>query len=142
MSRVDRFATAPSPHARAPSSPCERRRMIKTAMKIGAPLLLLVVTAVTAGCDRAVGCDFREAQFTGAEPRCQERSGLQANGFDLVCEGLQADPVEGGCPVEGIVAGCAVEGGGTDVVDWFYPPTTREEVEADCDTEVLEPPEG
>jgi hypothetical protein len=110
-------------------------------MKTMGLALLVVVTAATAACDRAVGCDFREGRLN-PEPRCQERLGLQSAGFDAVCEGLQADSVEGGCPTEGIVAGCAVEGGGTDVVDWFYAPKTREEVEADCDTEVLDPPDG
>ncbi len=96
------------------------------------PLLLAL-----AGCDFGVvvGCDFRADSVNGPEPRCQERSGLSSAIFGEFCEALEGEQVKGGCPEpELIVAGCDIgaQGDGTRVIDWFYPPTTRDEVVADC----------
>jgi hypothetical protein len=52
-----------------------------------------------------------------------------------MCDGLGGETVDGGCDREGVVAGCDMGGVAGDVVDWYYAPTTREEVEADCDGE-------
>jgi hypothetical protein len=100
-------------------------------------LLLLVLglgaASLTSACGvaGAVGCDFREGGANGAEDRCQERGGLGASVFGATCEALQGKVAQGGCPREGIVVGCQVgqEGDGTPVIDWYYAPTTREEVE-------------
>lgn len=97
---------------------------------------LLFALPLLAGCgalDSATGCDFREAA-TSPEPRCQERTGLQATGFDVTCEGIGGVAVDGGCPTEGIVAGCDITAAGTsgEVIDWYYAPETVETVTADC----------
>ncbi|MES2641273.1 MAG: hypothetical protein V4850_17415 [Myxococcota bacterium] len=98
---------------------------------------LLFVLPLLAGCgafDSAIGCDFREGSSNDPEPRCQERTGVQATGFDVTCEGIGAIPVEGGCPTEGIVAGCDITAAGTtgEVIDWYYAPETLETVTANC----------
>lgn len=105
-----------------------------------APLLLLT------GCgalDASVGCDFRDGSLAGPEARCQERSGAQASGFDAMCEGLGATPIDGGCEMEGVVAGCETLAAGAagQIVDWYYEPTTPAEVDESCEGEgtVIEP---
>jgi hypothetical protein len=103
-----------------------KTRSLLLALGLGAASL-----SSACGVEGAVGCDFREGGANGAEDRCQERSGLGAPVFSAACETLQGTVVEGGCPREGIVVGCQVgeEGDGTPVIDWYYAPMTREEVE-------------
>ncbi len=105
-------------------------------------LLVSMVTvtaslAFTSGCTEAVGCDFRTVEGglnNGPEDRCQERTGVQAIGFDAACEGLGGDAIAGGCDRDGIVFGCAI---GPDVVDWHYAPTTLEEAESECGSDEI-----
>lgn len=97
-----------------------------------ASLACLFVIASLSGCSSAVGCDFRDVKEglnNGPEPRCQERTGLQAATFGGACEALSATVLNGGCPHEGIVFGCNL---GTDVVDWYYAPKTRADAEQEC----------
>ena len=100
---------------------------------------LLLLPLTLSGCLVAgtIGCDLRvDSAVNGPEDRCQERTGLQGNAlFGGFCEVLGGDEVKGGCPTDGIVAGCDIsEGAGVTggVIDWYYEPTTLEEVEADC----------
>ena len=104
----------------------------------------MAVTALLAGasgCQDAVGCDFREIEGglnNGAEDRCQERTGFQAAGFDVVCDGLGGAAVDGGCDREGIVFGCVI---GEDVIDWYYEPHTIDDATLECGSdEVVDPP--
>lgn len=93
---------------------------------------LVVLSAVVACVDvtEPVGCDFREATGPdGPENRCQERRNFQATSFAPACEAVGAVVVEGGCNRDGVVAGCDL---GNDVVDFYYEPLSREEVEAEC----------
>ncbi len=98
-------------------------------------LVVLGASVTFSGCGffGDTGCDFREVDEdglnNGPEDRCQERRGLQGTGFGATCEGLGAKAVTGGCPREGIVAGCEI---GADVIDWYYEPMTRAEVEDAC----------
>lgn len=96
-------------------------------------LLSLSGCGVVAG---TIGCDLRtESAANGYEDRCQERDGIQGNAaFGGFCETLGGDSVKGGCPTEGIVAGCELDGsnGTGGVIDWYYEPVTREEVESTC----------
>ena len=94
--------------------------------------------------DLAVGCDFRDGSVNGPEPRCQERTGAQSAGFDATCEALGGTAVDGGCPSEGIVAGCDLSVAGTagEVIDWYYDPKTVEEITTECtddDATFIEP---
>jgi hypothetical protein len=106
--------------------------------------LLLTSCGIIAG---DTGCDLRtESAVNGFEDRCQERTGFQGNAiFGGFCDVLGGDPLDGGCPDEGKVLGCDISAGvdaGGKVIDWYYEPVTREEVEADCaddDGEVVEP---
>lgn len=75
-----------------------------------------------------IGCDFR-AQTSSPEDRCQERAGIQSNGFDSMCDGLGGDVVDGGCSRDGSIGECD-EGSG--VVDIYYAPMSVEDAEADC----------
>lgn len=98
-------------------------------------------TIALSGCSSAVGCDFREVGEglnNGPEPRCQERTNLQALSFGPACAALSAKVVEGGCPHEGIAFGCEVSGGGGDVIDWYYAPKTRAaNAESECGSEKI-----
>ena len=88
--------------------------------------LLGVCLAEVFGLDRTIkACDLREA---GLEPRnyCNEWRGLvDSVGSDVgpvaICEGLQADLIDGPCP-EGIVAGCFIGtlGDGSEAYWWYY----------------------
>lgn len=109
-------------------------------------VLVVVVGACTlapllTGCSEAVGCDFRDVESglnNGPEDRCQERTNLQAAGFDVTCDGLGATSIEGGCPREGIVFGCEI---GPDVVDWYYEPHTADDAALECGGDpILEAP--
>ena len=103
--------------------------------------LVLAPTILTTACAEAVGCDFRNIDGglnNGAEPRCQERSGVQTIGFDAACAGLGGEASTDGCPREGIVFGCVV---GPDVVDWYYAPTTLDDAASECGSaEVIDAP--
>jgi len=63
--------------------------------------------------------------------------------FAGFCEGLQGESLEGGCPREEAVLGCAIESGpGGEVIDWYYAPMTREQAETACtedEGEIREP---
>jgi hypothetical protein len=94
--------------------------------------------------DLATGCDFRDGSVNGPEPRCQERTGAQSAGFDAMCESLGGTAVDGGCPTDGIVAGCDLSVAGTagEIFDWYYAPETAETVAVTCDEDgapVVEP---
>lgn len=102
---------------------------------------LACVVVVGSGCGSVVGCDFRGGE--GGSDRCQERSGPSPEVFASSCESAGGVVIEGGCPREGVVAGCRVEpSDSTSVTDWYYPPETRASVEARCDDdqgEVIDP---
>lgn len=110
-------------------------------------LILLALSLLTASaCDfgLASGCDLRNATLASPEPRCQERSGLSSAAFGAFCDGLGGEKVKGGCDTEGIVAGCDIgaQGDGTRVIDWYYAPTTEDEVADNCaddEGEVVQP---
>jgi hypothetical protein len=91
-------------------------------------------SVVLAACGETVGCDFREDSVNGPEDRCQERSGLSGAQFSGMCEGLQGEVVEGGCPREDAVAECltGTQGDGSPVVDVYYEPMTLAEAEDEC----------
>jgi hypothetical protein len=99
-------------------------------------LILVVAGTVSCGGPNGVGCDFREGSLNGPEDRCQERRGLQSTAFGPACEASGGVVIEDGCPREGIIGGCDL---GQDVFDWYYAPTTVEDI--NCDTEVLDPPD-
>ncbi len=96
----------------------------------------VLVVAVTAACERAVGCDFRNGSLNGPEDRCQERAGIQSTGFDGACVASGGEVVDGddGCPTEGIVGGCDL---GQGVIDWYYEPTTQDELESNCGSDTV-----
>lgn len=102
------------------------------------PIRLLLAAALfpaallATGCAAATGCDFREGSANGPEPRCQERTMLQASGFGAVCEGLGGTAVDGGCPSEGIVGGCTTDAGTGTITDWYYDPITEAEIQETC----------
>jgi hypothetical protein len=93
------------------------------------------VLVAASGCQEAVGCDVREIDGglnNSPEDRCQERTGVQSIGFDAACAG------QGGCDRADRVFGYVI---GPDVVDWYYPPTTIDEAEAECGgDEVIDAP--
>lgn len=97
-------------------------------------ILLLLACSLL---DQTVGCDFRNGSLNGPEDRCQDRDGAQATGFDAACEAAGGEVVDGGCPTDGVVAGCELEGGSAagTVTDWYYGPETVESVTAECDGE-------
>jgi hypothetical protein len=108
------------------------------------PALFAVASLATViACDGVVvGCDFRGDSVNGPEPRCQERSQLGAFGFAESCGVAGGEALEGGCPTEGIVAGCNIgaQGDGSPVIDWYYAPETVESVQIECgNDEFLEP---
>ncbi len=106
---------------------------------------LLSAALPLAGCGlgalETIGCDFRAGSLNGPEDRCQERGGLQSTSFDSACTVSGGEVVEGGCDMEGVVAGCTLDSGSGDITDWYYAPTTLDEVTADCEGEgtVVEP---
>ena len=91
-------------------------------------LTLLTLLSCVPDIGETIGCDFRN-QASSPEDRCQERSGLQSNGFDAMCEGLGGKVVDGGCSRKDSVGECATA---EDVVDVYYSPTTAADAEADC----------
>lgn len=99
--------------------------------------LALVAFLTTACGGPAVGCDFREEDDEWGDARCQERSGFSTPAFMQLCEVSGGKVVEGGCPTEGIVAGCnqGMQGDGTAVIDWYYAPETVESVTLICEDE-------
>ena len=105
-------------------------------------LFLLASCGVVTG---DTGCDLRtDEAANGYEDRCQERTGFQGNAlFGEFCSLLGGIDIDGGCPDEGKVVGCDISEAGTSgsVIDWYYAPVTREEVEADCANEgtIVEP---
>lgn len=110
---------------------------------------LLLLFGIGCGGGATYHCDFRASE--DPEPRCQERTArvagagaVTSEAFMRTCELVQGDGGDGPCPVDGIVAGCdiTVGVGGETVVDWFYAPTTSEQVTASCDDdggEVVQP---
>lgn len=110
---------------------------MKRVTLIVTTLTILTIASFPSGCAEAVGCDFRDVDGglnNGPEDRCQERTGVQAIGFDAACEGLGGAAIEGGCPREGIVFGCEI---GPDVVDWHYTPTTIDEAQSECGSDEI-----
>ena len=105
-------------------------------------VLPLAGCGVVAG---TIGCDLRvDSAANGYEDRCQERTGVQGNAlFGGFCDVLGGDPIDGGCPDDGKVAGCDISeaGVGGSVIDWYYEPMTRDEVEGECAEEgtIIEP---
>jgi hypothetical protein len=93
------------------------------------------------------GCDLRtDEAANGFENRCQERTGFQGNAlYGEFCEVLGGIDVDGGCPDEGKVAGCDISAGFDatgKVIDWYYAPETREQIETSCleeDGEIVDP---
>ncbi|MBX3274007.1 MAG: hypothetical protein KF729_27325 [Sandaracinaceae bacterium] len=95
-------------------------------------LLCVVLLVPLAGCfgSSPIACDFRAARN-----RCQERSGVQAANpaaYQATCEASGGSYRSGGCPPDGMVAGCDL---GSEVVDWYYAPETLESVTAVCEGE-------
>jgi hypothetical protein len=101
--------------------------------------LLLFLLATPACTTTVVACDFRGGSAHGAEPRCQERTGVARSGVIAACESLGADPVDL-CP-DDPVAACLLTGGinGREVVDWYYAPAVPEEVRSTCFAQGGEP---
>jgi len=115
--------------------------MKTTMFALAISSLLIGLGCVSNPIGGTTGCDFRKDSVNGPEPRCQERSGLQGGQtFATTCEGLEGEAIDGGCPKEGIVLGCALQDD-ESVIDWYYAPKTKEEVMADCenDGEIVEP---
>ena len=113
---------------------------MKTPM-IAIALCTLLFSPLACDIGATTGCDFRKDSVNGPEPRCQERSGLQGGEtFAATCSALSGEALDGGCPVEGIVAGCALQAD-ESVIDWYYAPKTVADVEADCanEGEVVQP---
>ena len=89
------------------------------------------------GADSSSHCDFREATVATPEPRCQERLNTRPEPAELLkqtCNGVGGRSGDGGCPREGVVGGCFVgeQGDGSDINDWYYAPTTKDEAMAEC----------
>lgn len=105
---------------------------IKNALLSIAAVSILV--AAPLGCDigGTVSCDFRDGSVNGPEPRCQERSGIQASSsFKTFCDGLQGKSIDGPCP-DSPVLGCDISEVEGKVIDWYYAPKTVEEVAKQC----------
>jgi hypothetical protein len=99
-------------------------------------LTLAALLSASCGGENGIGCDFREGSLNGPEDRCQERRGFQSMGYGGACEAAGGETLDDGCPREDIVGGCDL---GQDVFDWYYPPTTVDDI--NCDSgEVLDPP--
>ena len=101
---------------------------------LAAPALLMVLSSC--GGANGIGCDFRAGSLNGPEARCQERRGVQAPAFGPACAAAGGEKLDDGCPRDGIVGGCDL---GQDVFDWYYAPTTVDEITCDSG-EVLDPP--
>lgn len=88
------------------------------------------------GCDvgPGVGCDFRDGSANGPEPRCQQRDGADAAAFAGSCEALGGEVIDGGCDTTGSVGGCEISGDNplTTVIDFYYPPLTAADAQAEC----------
>ena len=116
----------------------------------------LVLASLAWGCGGSnVGaCDYRQGSSNGPEPRCQEmRSSTPGSveSFLAACRTAGANPIEGECPREDMVAGCD-EGAlpdGTSAIDWYYRSPANEEgitvvesrddVDLMCDGDVVDP---
>ena len=108
------------------------KAIMKTPLLLLALFSLLLAPAACALAGGTTGCDFREDSVNGPEPRCQERSGLQGGTtFSTTCSALKGKAIDDGCPRAGIVSGCDISDDGT-VIDWYYAPTTVEEVAKQC----------
>lgn len=106
---------------------------IKTALLSIAAVSLLC--AAPLGCDigGTVSCDFRDGSVNGPEPRCQERSGIQASSsFKAFCDGLQGKSIDGPCP-DSPVLGCDISEVEGKVIDWYYAPKTEAEIQQQCE---------
>lgn len=114
---------------------------IKAAL-LSVAVLSLFPVALSGCIGGKTSCDFRDGSVNGPEPRCQERSGIQAStAFSTTCSALQGEAIDGACPQDGLVLGCDISGDGT-VVDWYYAPKTEDEVKADCESdngEIVQP---
>lgn len=105
---------------------------IKNVVLSIAAVSALVAAPFGCGIGGTTSCDFRDGSVNGAEPRCQERSGIQASStFKALCESLQGKAIDGPCPGD-IVLGCDISEGEGSVVDWYYAPKTADDVKADC----------
>jgi hypothetical protein len=106
--------------------------MKNTTLVLAFSLCALLVAPLACLADGPIGCDFRKDSVNGPEPRCQERSGIQAStAFGPTCATIQGETLDDGCPRSGAVAGCDISGDGT-VVDWYYAPKTKDDVTKDC----------
>jgi hypothetical protein len=100
-------------------------------------LLSAVACFVLSGCgvSGSASCDFRDGGTNGSEPRCQERvDTLAAEAFKATCGVARGVAANGRCARADSVGGCEVgtQGDGSKVNDWYYPPKTRSDAEADC----------
>ena len=99
-----------------------------SSMRFAFCFLCVVMALSSRACfgNLVVSCDFRSS-----ENRCQERRGTQAANplaFQSICETANGVYSSNACPTASIVAGCR-DG---DVTDWYYPPRTMAEVQAEC----------
>lgn len=82
------------------------------------------------------GCDFREGSLNGPEPRCQDWiGGVVGVSYEQTCKTAGGKVCSGGCPHDGIVAGCEQKTSNADgsrMIDWYYSPKTEAQVKADC----------
>lgn len=109
---------------------------------------LILLPLFTLGCGEGstAHCDFRDSE--NPEPRCQERQArvvgagtVTSQAFIQTCELVQGDGGDGPCPLEDVVAGCDITApaSGETVIDWYYAPTTLDDVEALCGSEPVVP---
>ena len=128
---------------------------MRTALLL-APLLLTGCLADLLGdaVDRTtLACDLRDPDSIEPRDYCQEwRCVIDSPGSDTtpraLCASMGAAFHEGGCPSEGIIAGCYTgdQGDGGQNIWWFYDttwdgqPATLEDAEAECegDGEIIE----
>ena len=112
---------------------------------VSVTVTILALGLAACGGDSVDGCDFR-----AEDDRCQERVrsvsdpvGAASSGFKATCEAAGGVALDDGCPTDGRVAGCVLDGGGgaEEVTDWFYAPATRADVEMACagDGTVVDP---
>lgn len=110
------------------------------------PLVLLPLLGALTACggDEIYACDFRNS----SEERCQERrrtipdpAGSTETVFQQTCEASGGGFLADGCPVEGRVVGCRLDGGGggEEVTDWYYGAQTRDAVMGDCSGTIVDP---
>jgi hypothetical protein len=104
-------------------------------LKLISHIAVFGCAALAASCSVGIdgdACNFVEA--AAAAPRCQEREvkeGPPTAAFKTQCENAGGN-YGGGCP-DGQVAGCQIMDGATErIVDWYYPPMTREDVTSAC----------